>query len=535
MRVMDIAAATQAWGALGAGLEVLDGEAAAAAYGADTTEVRRRFLGTLRPARAELIPEIMRIASRFGVPVHPISTGHNWGYGTALPVRDDCMVLDLSRLTRIIDFDAELGIVTLEPGVTQQMLANFLDRGHHPFLVPVTGAGPTCSLVGNALERGYGVTPEADHFAAVTSIEAVLADGSVYRGMLSDLAGESLGKLFKWGLGPYCDGLFTQSGYGVVTRVSIALARRPECIKALFFSLRDDSLLEDTVERIRNILCSLPGVVGGINLMNRRRVLAMAAPYPADQLDPDGLIRPEAVAAMGRAYQVMPWTGFGTLYGTERVVRAAQHEIRRALSGVATRVVFLSMGQARWLARIAQKLPGKLGARAGKTAATIAQSLELVEGRPNETALPLCYWRGGTVPPPGTLLDPARDGCGLIWYSPLVPMRPDTVRKYVKMVEEQCHRHGIEPLITLTSLNARLFDSTVPILFRRDDHDEATAARACYASLYDAGRELGTHPYRFSVHEMATLDNRVRPSADLARRLKEALDPQGLIAPGRYE
>lgn len=532
---MDIAAATRAWSELGAGLEVLDGVAAAAAYGVDTTEVRRRFLGALKLERAELVPDVMRIASRFGVPVHPISTGHNWGYGTSLPVRDDCMVLDLAGLNRIVDFDAELGIVTLEPGVTQQMLADFLDRGQHPFLVPVTGAGPTCSLVGNALERGYGITPEGDHFAAVTNVESVLADGSVYRGMLSEVAGEGLGRLFKWGLGPYCDGLFTQSGYGVVTRVSIALARRPQCIKALFFSVRDDSLLEDAVERVRDILASLPGVVGGINLMNRRRVLAMAAPYPVDQLGPDGLITPAALEAMGRAYQVMPWTGFGALYGTARVVRAAQHEIRRALSGVATRVVFLSMGQARWLARIAQKLPGKLGARVGKTAATIAQSLELVEGRPNETALPLCYWRGGTVPPPGTPLDPARDGCGLIWYAPLVPMRPGTVRKYVEMVEEQCQRHGIEPLITLTSLNARLFDSTVPILFRSDDATEVAAARDCLAALSESGRALGTHPYRLGVQEMTKLGERDRASADLSRRLKEALDPQGLIAPGRYE
>lgn len=532
---MDLEAATRAWRAMGPGLEVLDAAAAAAKYGVDTTALQRRFLGALRLEHGELVTDVMRIASRFGVPVYPVSTGRNWGYGTALPVRDDCMVLDLSGLTRIVEFDAELGIVTLEPGVTQQMLADFLDRGRHPFLLPVTGAGPQCSLVGNALERGYGITPEGDHFAAVTNIEAVLADGSVYRGMLRELAGDDLGRLFKWGVGPYCDGLFTQSGYGVVTRMSIALARRPQCIKAVFFGVRDDSLLEEAVKRVRDILAALPGVVGGINLMNRRRVLAMAAPYPADQVGANGLITPAAVEAMGRAYQVMPWTGFGTLYGTSRVVRAAQREIRRALAGVASRVVFLSMGQAQFLARLTQKLPGSLGARVGKTAATIAQSLELVEGRPNETALPLCYWRGGSMPPQGTPLDPARDGCGLMWYAPLVPMLPGTVRKYVEMVEEQCQRHGIEPLITLTSLNARLFDSTVPILFRRDDATEAAAAQACLAALSEAGRALGTHPYRLGVQEMAKLGDRDRASADLSQRLKAALDPQGLIAPGRYE
>ena len=58
------------------------------------------------------------------------------------------------------------------------------------FLVPVTGAGPDCSLLGNnALERGCGIMPHAAHFGAVTWLEAVLPDGSVYQGSLSALGG----------------------------------------------------------------------------------------------------------------------------------------------------------------------------------------------------------------------------------------------------------------------------------------------------------------------------------------------------------
>ncbi len=106
----------------------------------------------------------MRIAQRQGIAIYPISTGRNWGYGTSLPAQDDCVILDLSRLQKIHHFDAELGVVTLEPGVTQGMLAAYLYAGNHPFMVPVTGAGPQCSLVGNALERGYGITPHTDHW-----------------------------------------------------------------------------------------------------------------------------------------------------------------------------------------------------------------------------------------------------------------------------------------------------------------------------------------------------------------------------------
>lgn len=108
----------------------------------------------------------------------------------------------MGSLKKIVHFDAELGVVTLEPGVTQGMLADFLGACNHPFLVPVTGAGPSCSVLANALERGYGVTPYVDHFGAVTDIEAVLADGSLYRTALREAGGEELARLFKWALAP---------------------------------------------------------------------------------------------------------------------------------------------------------------------------------------------------------------------------------------------------------------------------------------------------------------------------------------------
>jgi FAD/FMN-containing dehydrogenase len=529
---MELTSALLEWRYLLGDERVLDAAAAAAVYGIDTSGSERRLAGALKPSDAAAIPEILRIAQRHGVPVYPISTGRNWGYGTALPVRHDCVILDLADLRRI-EFDPELGVVTLEPGVTQGMLAEFLDAGNHPFLVPVTGAGPQCSLIGNALERGYGVTPFVDHFDAVTDLEAVLADGTLYRTALREAGGEELARLFKWGIGPYSAGLFTQSNFGVVTRLSIALARRPECVKVCLFSLADDRLLETTVERIRTILSRLPGTVGGINLMNQRRVLAMSAPFPEGRLGPDGLIPEAVLAELGRQYQILPWTGFGTLYGTRRVVAAAQKEIRQVLSGVASRLLFLSPGQAAGLAKLAGWLPGGIGQRLARTAGTLAKSLELVAGRPNETALPLCYWRNPHPPGPGQF-DPARDGCGLIWYAPLVPMRPATVRAYVGMVEQVARLHGIEPLITLTSLSDKVFDSTVPLIFAREKVGARDTAFACYEDLLETGRKQGWFPYRVGIESMGKLAELAGSTWNIHARLRAALDPAGIIAPSRY-
>ena len=100
----------------------------------------------------------------FGVPVYPISSGKNWGYGSRVPAADGCILLDLGRMNRIVDFNEELAYVTVEPGVTQAQLYAFLRERGSNLWVDATGASPECSLIGNAVERGFGHTPYGDHF-----------------------------------------------------------------------------------------------------------------------------------------------------------------------------------------------------------------------------------------------------------------------------------------------------------------------------------------------------------------------------------
>jgi hypothetical protein len=215
------------------------------------------------------------------------------------------------------------------------------------------------------------------------------------------------------------------------------------------------------------------------------------------------------------------------------MVKAAQKEIRAALKGVASRLLFLSQDNANTLLALSRWVPGSAGRRLSSTASTLASSMELVLGRPNETALPLAYWRNPRPPGDGPR-DPARDGCGLIWYAPLVPMRGAGARAYVQMVREITRRHGIEPLLTFTSLSDKLFDSTVPLLFDRNSPAAVAAAQACYRELIAAGRERGWFPYRLAVDAMPELQGWLDDSARLHARLRREFDPHDLLAPGRY-
>lgn len=507
--------------------------ASAENLGASTIGTRRSIPAVLRPETQEQVADILQIAQRWKVSVYPVSTGNNWGYGSANPVEDDCVILDLSRLDRISDFDPEMGVVTVEPGVTQGALRDFLDRNDGDYLVPVTGAGPTCSILGNALERGYGITPITDHFAAVTKIEAVLPDGTLYRTPLSELGGAEIDGLFKWGLGPYLDGLFSQGNFGVVVKMTIALAPAPETVTAFFFSTKDDAKLELLVPTVRAVLRALGGSVVAINLLNSQRMLSMMAPFPEDKAI-DGVLPAEEIEALADSYGVPAWSGVGAIYASREMVGAARRTLRRILGPVTDRLVFINRRRVKAARTIARVLPGRLATRVKGMADTLSGALEIMHGTPNEVALALAYWRSGTLPEPGQPKNPARDGCGLIWFAPLVPIRGNDVRRYTEMIERICPQYGVNPLITLTTVNDRCFDSTVPLLFDRRDPDATARARDCYRALLNAGQREGFLPYRLNVDAMDTLNNGRSAFPGLASQLKAAVDPNFILAPGRY-
>jgi 4-cresol dehydrogenase (hydroxylating) len=513
---------------------ILVGAEAIRRYGVCTTPIERLIPAALLPKNVADVVAVIKIARRHKTPLYPISTGNNWGYGSANPAIDNCVIVDLSAMDRILEFDNELGLVTVEPGVTQRHLREYLDRNNLAFMVPTTGAGPDGSLLGNALERGYGITPYADHFAAVTALEAVLPNGDIYRGALSEMGGPAVDQAYKWGTGPYLDGIFSQGGFGIVTRMTIALAGKPEMTQAFFFRVGKDEDLESTVVAVREVIGSLGAVTGAINLMNPQRVLSMMVPYPYKRTPAGSAIPAEVIADLAKHNQVRAWMGVGAMYGQRNVVKAARSAIKRKLGSIAERLVFVSPQLISRTKNLLQYLPGSGGQRLSTLVSTLDASLGLMEGTPSEIALPLAYWKSGVKPQDGLRKNPARDGCGLIWYAPLVPMKAACVRTYVELVRRICTEHGMDPLITLTSLSNRCFDSTVPLLYNKENPEEAARAEACFYALFNAGKAEGFVPYRLGVHAMHLATDSTAPTWNLVNQFKTAIDPDHILAPGRY-
>lgn len=476
----------------------------------------RNVLAVLRPRSEHDVVDIVKIAAQFSVPLYPISKGHNWGYGAALPVTDNCAIVDLSDMDRVVEHNDALAIVTVQPGVTTGQLDRFLSENGSDLMVPVTGAGPTGSLVGNALERGYGITPTTDHFSAVLALRAVLPDGTVYQGAMADAGGANINKLHKWGIGPYLDGLFSQGNFGIVTEMTIGLRRRPDQVEAVVFEADGEKTFKNAVTGLRQLLQRYPGVISAFNLMNKARVESM--------LDP---------ARKSRS-GVPDWVGIGALYGGRRLSASLRSAIRRELRGCKG-VRFFSERKIERLKWLSTMLPARLIGRDNiARLQALSDALDMFAGHPRTTALRLVYPDEQFCATRDRPLDPAGDGCGLIWYAPLVPVVPECVKEYTRMVDATMARFDFDPMVTLTTLSCRVFDSSVPILF--DQKTEANKARDCYQSLLEEGRKIGCLPYRLNVDVMQDFHRNVGSDpSDFLKSLKRSVDPTNCIAPGRYE
>jgi 4-cresol dehydrogenase (hydroxylating) len=495
-----------------------------------TFRMNSQVSAIVRPANTPEVQQCLRVANRFGIPVYPISTGKNWGYGSRVPVTDGSVVLDLGRMNRILDFDEKLAYVTVEPGVTQGQLYAFLQGRGSRLWMDATGASPASSLVGNAVERGFGHTPYGDHFANTCGLEVVLPTGETIETGFSRFAESKAAPVYRWGVGPSLDGLFSQSNFGVVTRMTTWLMPAPEYFQAYYFRCETAAGLGPLIDALRPL--RLDGTIrSASHIANDYKVISALQQYPWAEANQQTPLRDPLLAELRDDLKIGVWNGSGALYGTKAQVKEARRLLRRALAGKVSRLQFLDDRTLRLASIFAKPFQFFTGWNLERTLALLKPVYGLMRGIPTDHPLASTYWRKRTAPP--AQMNPDRDGCGLYWCSPVAPADGDHATRLAALAGELILEHGFEPAISLTLITERTLACIISLAYDRAVPGEDERAAACYHALLRALAKNGYHSYRLSIASMYAMHGADSYTA-LLQRMKQSFDPNDVLSPGRY-
>lgn len=452
----------------------------------------------LYPGSAAEVQAIVRAANRHRIALYPIGTGNNIGLGSRSANLAGFVVVDLGRrMNHILDIDDRLGFAVVEPGVSYQMLHDELARRGDRLMVDVTSGPPQGGIIGNALDKGAGYTPYFDHFGSTCGMEVVLGTGEVLRTGDGALHGQDAANwhVSKYSFGPILDGLFAQSNYGIVTRVGIWLMPRPPAIRSFHFTYPDDADLGEIVElcrplKLSNYVPTLFRVGNDVYLCGSESV---SPTYPHAFTD-------DARRAMRDRHGLGSWTVSGAFYGASDA--ALEPQIERM------RVHFGRSGKARYIPHDeAAAIPA------------LEVAINAFSGHPSVGELGLLKWRPGG---------------GNTWFLPGTPMDGRIANEVQDVCRQIYVQHGIDYMV-MNVCGARFARGLHVLAFNRDDPDERRRADACYRQMAEAVARLGIFVGRAPLDYHDLHMGQAMPAfAQACGAIKQALDPNGVIAPGRY-
>lgn len=462
-----------------------------------------RPVAVVYPASLEEVRTVVLHARRFGVPLYPISGGQNLGLGYRSPVYAGQVVVDLGRrMNRIVEINEELGYCVIEPGVTFRSMYEALnDRGSSLMISPTAGPSDG-SMLGNALDKGGGSGPYGDHFGMTCGMEVVLGSGEVVRTGEGSLDTETHlnWHVTKYSFGPALDGLFTQSNFGIVTRIGVWLMKRPPLIHPFFITFENEEDIGEIVDLIRPLKAN--GKVPTLIRATSDLYLLASQESAPDYRRGAG---PQTIAddtrlELRKRYGIGAWTVSGAVYGAKQSAIGNQISELRAHFSASQSARFIEPEEA-------VEMPIFRVARNSNA------------GIPNDGELGMLDWRPGG---------------GAIWLTPGFPMIGSVVRDFCSAAAKTSRNHGIDYMASLVC-GHRFARAVHSLIYDRQSEDEARRADKCYRSISEIFRSRGVFVGRAPTKYQALHHGqRTSEVIEMCSRLKRALDPDGIIAPGRY-
>lgn len=478
---------------------ILTDAATLSAFQMNTSEFAPRdVMAVIVPESPDDVREVIAVARSTGIPVQPLSSGRNWGFGSALPAHP-CALVDLRRINRIRAVNDSFRFAVIEPGVTQGQLSDHLIAQGHQLKVNVTGAGRNTSIVGNVLDNGGGnLGARVDD---LLGLEVVLGNGDVVRTGLWHLERAS-DCVHHWpnGLGPDLRGIFIQSAVGIVTAMAIRLhPLAPFLEMTVEVADADLSTLVDILRRARD-----ESLVNGYMRIN-------------DASDPN--IR------FFTAGRTPGWRAQISLLGPQMVRLAAADELERRLHALARRVDRFDTGT------------GDLDAIGDRERELLTARVSLANGVPSDRSLHAIVAGSGVLRgdhDPGSDLDQDRRIPGFLCVNVTLPFSGDAAVQCAHEVRSSAAAAGVSTSCLFGVIGPTALSGFFPFYFDRTRRADIMRAHSFKDNLLERLASVGIHPMRLDIDSVGPF---MQQTADgfwrTVTAIKDALDPQGIIA-GRY-
>jgi 4-cresol dehydrogenase (hydroxylating) len=486
----------------------------------------RTASAAVAPYTVDEVRAVMRAANEHRIPIYPISTGKNLGYGGSAPNLSGSVVLDLKRMNRILEVNERNASALVEPGVSYFDFYRYLQENKLKVWMdcPDPGWG---SLVGNALDHGggYTATTYRNHFDAHCGLEVVLANGDLLRTGMGALPGAATWQQYKFGVGPWIDGLFSQSNYGVVTKMGFWLMPEPEAFltgTVVVPRYADLIPLVDTLNFVEN-----SGVVNGMPQLGSPLLGGFFNPI---QSELRALIEGGATTDDLEAYARRQGTGYWSctvkFYGPEKVIAASWEWCQDKFAAAIPGATFEDGERFRFPLRAEEIEAVTRNQAFGSRSGTLPEF-----GIPSLTMFSIGA-RSETNPNPTD---------GHMWFSPIIPRTGEAIIEANRVFSEAARELDLPINAVGFSLPTTYWNRAFIYLFGLPvTRDVATnrANREKFEKLVERVEEHGWGEYRtppaFQDAVLATYSFNDHALRRFLETLKDAVDPNGILSAGRY-
>ncbi|KAF2181344.1 vanillyl alcohol oxidase [Zopfia rhizophila CBS 207.26] len=469
------------------------------------------------PRTVSEVQKIVRAANDVSIPLWPISIGRNSGYGGAAPRVSGSVVLNMGKnMNKILEVNVDGAYCVVEPGVSfmdmHEYLVEYNLRDKLWVDVPDLGGG---SILGNTLERGVGYTPYGDHWMMHSGMEVVLPTGELLRTGMGALPEprrpETMGlrpedqpwnktaQLFPYGFGPYVDGLFSQSNLGIVTKLGMWLFPNPGGYQSYLITIPRDEDLKQAVDIIRPLRLSMvmQNVPTLRHILLDAAVLGSKAQY-SSKIEP---LSDDDMDEIAKKLNLGRWNFYGALYGPEPIRNAMWSVIQQCFSAIpGVKFYFPEDTAENSVLRVRHKT---------------------LQGIPTFDELKWIDW----VP----------NGAHL-FFSPIAKCAGEDAMMQYAITKKRCREAGLDFLGTFT-IGMREMHHIVCIVFNKKSAEDKKKAHWLIRTLIDdcAARGWGEYRTHLAVMDqiMGTYSWNDSVLLKFNEVLKNAIDPNGIIAPGK--